>query len=79
MVHQIDENLTVRELAGRHPQSRPIFERFGIDYCCGGEKSLGVAAHEGGIDFNALQAALEDGFESESPVAAIGTPRRLRS
>jgi regulator of cell morphogenesis and NO signaling len=31
---------TVRELALEFPQATRVFERLGIDYCCGGNKSL---------------------------------------
>jgi regulator of cell morphogenesis and NO signaling len=31
---------TVRELALEHPYATRIFEKLGIDYCCGGNKSL---------------------------------------
>ena len=50
---QIDGNTTVRELVGRFPQTRKVFEQYGIDYCCGGGKSLAEAAGEN-------QAALPD-------------------
>ena len=50
---QIDGNTTVRELVGRYPQTRKVFEQYGIDYCCGGGKCLAEAAHEN-------QAALSD-------------------
>ena len=50
---QIDGNTTVRELVGRFPQTRKVFERYRIDYCCGGGKSLAEAARES-------QAALPD-------------------
>jgi hypothetical protein len=43
---QIDGNTTVRELVGRFPQTRAVFERYGIDYCCGGGKCLAEAVHE---------------------------------
>jgi hypothetical protein len=33
---QLGGNTTVRELAGRYPQTRTIFERYGIDDCGGG-------------------------------------------
>jgi regulator of cell morphogenesis and NO signaling len=49
----IDGKTTVRELVGRFPQTRLVFERYGIDYCCGGGKCLADAAHES-------QAALAD-------------------
>src|SRR2546423_10204749 len=34
---------TVREIALETPASTRIFERFGIDYCCGGRKPLSEA------------------------------------
>ncbi|MFB3921303.1 MAG: iron-sulfur cluster repair di-iron protein [Terriglobia bacterium] len=34
---------TVRELALEFPQATRVFEKLGIDYCCGGHKSLGEA------------------------------------
>ena len=43
---QIDGNTTVRELVGRFPQTRKVFEQYGIDYCCGGGKCLAEAARE---------------------------------
>ena len=34
---------TVRELALEFPNATRIFEKLGIDYCCGGNKSLEAA------------------------------------
>jgi len=31
---------TVGELAANHPAAARVFEEFGIDYCCGGGKTL---------------------------------------
>ena len=36
---------TVRELALESPASTRVFEKLGIDYCCGGNKSLEEACH----------------------------------
>ena len=36
----IDTAKTVRELAIEIPQATRVFEKLGIDYCCGGAKSL---------------------------------------
>lgn len=49
---------TVREIAVRQPSSIPVFERFGIDYCCGGDTALGVACSERGLDPSAVLEAL---------------------
>ncbi|MBZ5525091.1 MAG: iron-sulfur cluster repair di-iron protein [Acidobacteriia bacterium] len=37
---------TVREIATETPASIRVFEKFGIDYCCGGRKSLEQACAE---------------------------------
>jgi iron-sulfur cluster repair protein YtfE (RIC family) len=34
---------TVRELALENPAATRVFEKLGIDYCCGGNKSLNEA------------------------------------
>jgi regulator of cell morphogenesis and NO signaling len=43
---QIGGNTTVRELVGRYPQTRKTFEKYGIDYCCGGGRCLAEVAQE---------------------------------
>ncbi len=37
---QVDVTKTVRELALENPSATRVFERLGIDYCCGGGKTL---------------------------------------
>lgn len=55
---QINGQTTVRDLAGKFPQTLPVFEAKGIDYCCGGGKSLADAAAEQGVDLASLLDAL---------------------
>ena len=31
---------TLRELAVKNPAATRVFEKFGIDYCCGGNQHL---------------------------------------
>jgi regulator of cell morphogenesis and NO signaling len=59
MTTQVDQHTTVRELVGRYPQTRGVFEKFKLDYCCGGDKSLADAAAERELELAALQGALE--------------------
>jgi regulator of cell morphogenesis and NO signaling len=59
MAIQIDGKTTVRELVGRYPQTRPVFESQGIDYCCGGGQCLAGAASQNGLELAVLVAALE--------------------
>lgn len=50
----IHPETTVRELVGHYPAARRVFEEHGIDYCCGGNKSLSAAAEESETDLNEL-------------------------
>ena len=40
---------TVREIATENPASVRVFEKLGIDYCCGGRKPLSEACAEAGV------------------------------
>ncbi|MGE5205746.1 MAG: iron-sulfur cluster repair di-iron protein [Chlamydiota bacterium] len=44
-----DLNQTVRELAVENPAATRVFEKFGIDYCCGGGKSLREACRAANV------------------------------
>jgi len=56
---QVQKGQTVRELAAVNPAAR-IFEKFGIDYCCGGEKSLAEACSSARVNVAEVKAALEE-------------------
>jgi len=56
---------TVREIALDQPSSIRVFERFGIDYCCGGRKPLAEACIAGNLEIDAVIAALE--VEAQTP------------
>ena len=56
--------MTVRDLVGRHPQTRSVFEKHGIDYCCGGGKCLAEAARERGLKLPVLVDALEKALQA---------------
>jgi len=60
----VDGKTTVRDLVGRYPQTRPVFEKHGIDYCCGGGKCLGEAADERGLKLPELVGALEEAIRT---------------
>ncbi|MCG3178273.1 MAG: Iron-sulfur cluster repair protein YtfE [Phycisphaerae bacterium] len=59
MANKVAGRTIVRDLVGRHPQTRKVFERHGIDYCCGGGKCLADAARESGGDLDSLVSAIE--------------------
>ncbi len=56
---QVNGTTTVRELVGQCPQTRKVFEEFGIDYCRGGGKCLAEAAQASRRDLLALLTAIE--------------------
>jgi regulator of cell morphogenesis and NO signaling len=66
---QVDGKMTVRDLVGHYPQTRPVFEEHGIDYCCGGGKCLTEVASEHGLKLPALVDALENALQTASSEA----------
>jgi regulator of cell morphogenesis and NO signaling len=63
----IDNTKTVREIALEQPSSIRVFERFGIDYCCGGRKPLTEACATSQLDVDEVLAALESAAGSDAP------------
>jgi regulator of cell morphogenesis and NO signaling len=45
---------TVAEIASGLPRAIPVFQRHGIDFCCGGRRALADVCAEMGIGFEAL-------------------------
>lgn len=43
---------TVRELALENPASTRVFEKLGIDYCCGGNRSLREACQSADLQLD---------------------------
>jgi len=74
MTIHIDGKMTVRDLVGRYPQTRPVFEKHGIDYCCGGGKSLSEASGERDLKLPALVSDLEEALQA-SPGEAKTTEK----
>jgi regulator of cell morphogenesis and NO signaling len=55
----ITETTTVAEIAAAMPASVRVFQRLGIDFCCGGHTPLGAACAERGVPFPEVAAALD--------------------
>lgn len=47
-------NATVGELVTEKPSRARVFERYGIDYCCGGKRPLAEACDRRGVDPKAV-------------------------
>jgi regulator of cell morphogenesis and NO signaling len=58
------ERLTVGEMVATDFRAAAVFERFGIDFCCGGRRSVAEACQHAAVDPLAIERAL-----TELPVA----------
>ena len=56
---QITETTTVAEVASTLPSSVRVFQRYGIDFCCGGKAALSAACQAHGVSFTELVGAIE--------------------
>ena len=55
---KIDESMTLAEAVDRFPQLASEFEERGLDYCCGGGRTIGEACKQIGLDPQAMVAEL---------------------
>jgi regulator of cell morphogenesis and NO signaling len=60
---------SVGEIVAARPSRTPVFERLGIDYCCGGGKTLATACGEKGLS---LAAILRELAASDAEAEARG-------
>ena len=61
---------TVRELAVEVPNATRVFEKLGIDYCCGGERPLEEACASANVAVDDVLRALEQGSDASASVTA---------
>jgi len=62
----IETTQTVGELAAQCPGAAGEFEKLGIDYCCGGTRTLGEACAEAQITVEQAVARLHEGLSASS-------------
>jgi regulator of cell morphogenesis and NO signaling len=56
-INSIEENFaTVAQLAVANPSLLSVFDKYNIDYCCGGHRSLEDACNKVGADFNKVKS-----------------------
>ena len=63
----IGEHTTVSEIASTMPSSVRVFQRHGIDFCCGGNVGLADACAKHGVDLDGIVAAIEAAAEGKNP------------
>jgi regulator of cell morphogenesis and NO signaling len=64
---QINENITVAEIATASLAAVRVFEKLGIDYCCGGKRPLADVCHQKGYDAAAVRRELEQAASDPGP------------
>jgi regulator of cell morphogenesis and NO signaling len=52
--------LTVGEIVADDYRTAKVFEKYGIDFCCGGKVALSVACQGKGIDFDTINREIEE-------------------
>ncbi len=61
---------SVGEIASENPEKIEVFKKYGLDFCCGGDKTLGEACTESGTDkeaiVNELNTAEKNGGKTEN-------------
>lgn len=59
----IDRNMTVNELLRKFPQVQSVLDRYYIDYCCGGHRTLEEAAKEHNFNLDEFIKEVEGKIE----------------
>ncbi len=67
MTTAIQEVTTVRDVVVEHPEARPVLERLGIDYCCGGGRRLEDAAADRGLSLGEIREQIDQAIEAAPP------------
>lgn len=63
---EIDCEWTVGRVLERYPSTASVFNRYGIDLCCGSSVSVREAAHRDGIDAHTLCSELHEAAATPS-------------
>jgi len=64
MNYTFTDKTSVGEIVAHHPETRRVFELFGIDYCCSGSTTLEDAVARRGVPLDALRSALDDAIRA---------------
>ena len=61
----LDGKTTVGRLAVAEPRAIALFERWGVDYCCGGEETVESLCERVGVTLKEMEKSIE--LQNESP------------
>jgi len=66
-IFAIDPNATLNAIVARYPATLAVFQRLGLDACCGGSLPLATAAEHHALDLQAVLAALASACAPQDP------------
>ena len=69
---------TVAELAAADPATIAVFQKHGIDFCCGGKRPLEAVCAERALSYDALAAELASARASATPERVTWNARPLK-
>jgi regulator of cell morphogenesis and NO signaling len=58
--YEVAKGETVGQIAAKDIRKAEVFRKYGIDFCCGGKKSLKQVCDEKGLELTAIETALEN-------------------
>ena len=58
------DHLSLSEIVIQYPFSANVFEKYRLDFCCGGKKTLFAACAENGLVINIVRQDLEKAFDA---------------
>jgi regulator of cell morphogenesis and NO signaling len=64
---EIKTDTTIGEVVRLNFKAAQLFEKHQIDFCCGGDKTLGKACSDSGVDFSTLNGEIEELLKSNDP------------
>ena len=67
MLSILNEKMRVGDVVTKYPNTRPLLEKLGIDYCCGGDRDLKSAAADKGVEIDRLLESLSQTLETGAP------------
>lgn len=72
-MHTFQPQELVGSIVARHPALSRVFERAGIDYCCGGKRTLEEACRCKGIDTEEILSRLNAANKTEGDEAQVAS------
>lgn len=74
-IRKNEKGVTVGEVVAKDIRKAEVFKKFGIDFCCGGKKTLKQACEEAKVDLATVETALEKADSNTNAAPAFDYSR----